>query len=1078
MTRRTIRSLAAAFAVAFLLAAPGAAQDGDTRLLRFPHIHGDQVVFTYAGDLYTAGLDGGAVRRLTSHPGLEMFARYSPDGRWIAFSGEYAGTRQIYLIPATGGEPKQLTFHPDVGPMAPRGGYDHLVVDWTPDGSKILIRAARTPFGDRVGRYFLVDPFNGGLEQALEIPEGATGATFDPTGTRLAYNIKSREWRHWKRYEGGRKQDVWIYDLANRASQQVTNYTGTDNFPLWIGDDIYFTSDRGADRILNLWKHETGTGRVTQVTNHTEFDVLWPSRGAGGIVYQSGGWLWHFDPATVRSRRLSIAIPGDRPHTTPRWMGVSDRIESFDLSPSGNRALFGARGEIFTVPAEHGNIRNLTGTAAERERNVAWSPDGRSIAYLSDASGSYELYTRPADGSGSPRQLTNGGDSWIYAPVWSPDSRWIAWSDQRNRIRAVDVAAGTIREVDQTATGRLTDFSWSPDSRWIAFSKRSQNTMNALWLYSFAQDRATHVTGDMTDDASPVFDPKGRYLYFVSARDFNYGNRGFDSRIYVATLRADDPHPFPHRSDEEPGATPGRAGGDGEAASSDRLPLRIDLAGLENRVVALPGLRPGRYTGLTATDNGLLYMSGGTLSLFELESRESKTVLERVRDYVTTPDRKKLLYAAADGYGIVDVRPGQKTGDGLDLTGMQLRIDPKVEWPQIYHDAWLIMRDWFYDPGLHGVDWPAMYRKYRPLVDHVAHRADLDFIIAEMIGELNVGHAYVNASPEQPGAERVPGGLLGAEFEPAGALYRIANIFPGENWHEEFRSPLTEPGVRVEVGDYLVAIDGQPVTTADNPYRFLENKADRIVQVTVSDRADGRNPRTYDVRPVATELGLRYKEWVRRNAALVDRLSNGRIGYIHLPNTAVPGHRSLFEGFRPLHDKDALIIDDRYNGGGFIPEEMALMLDRPLLNFWSRRHLDLYSQPAVVHTGPKAVLINGQSSSGGDAFPHYFRQLGMGPLIGERTWGGLVGISGNPGFVDGGSIAVPAFGFVDRDGNWAVEGEGVSPDIEVLDRPEQIAAGREPMIEAAVEYLLRELQNPQYQRPATPVGPQRGHPGS
>jgi tricorn protease len=1075
MTRRTIRSLAAAFAAALVFSAAGSAQDGDTRLLRFPHIHGDQVVFTFAGDLYTSRLDGAGVTRLTSHPGLEIFPRFSPDGRWIVFSGEYAGTRQAYLIAATGGEPRQLTFYPDAGDLTPRGGYDHLVVDWTPDGSKVLIRAARTPFGNRVGRYYLVDPFNGGLEQALEIPEGATGATFDRTGTRLAYNIKSREWRHWKRYEGGRAQDVWIYDLANRASQRITEFAGTDNNPVWVGDAVYFTSDRGENRKLNLWKYDTGSGRITQVTRHDEFDVLWPSRGAGGIVYESGGWIWHLDPATDQTRRLSITVPGDRPHTTPRWAEVSNRIESFDLAPSGKRAVFGARGEIFTVPAEHGNIRNLSGTPSERERNVAWSPDGASIAYLSDATGAYELYVRPADGTGAPRQLTRGGESWINEPLWSPDSRWIAWSDQRNRVRAVEVASARIREVDQTGANRMTDFSWAPDSRWIAYSKRSPNTMSGVWLYSFDQDRTTRVTGDMTDDWSPVFDPKGRYLYFVSARDFNYGNRGFDSRIYVATLRADDAHPFPPRSDEEPAAVPARAERAEEA--SDRLPLRIDLAGLEDRMVPLPGVRPGSYRALTATDDGLLYMSGATLSLFELGSRESKTVLERIQAYTVTPDRKKLLYRSGQDYGIVDARPGQRTDKNLSLAGMQMRIDPRIEWPQVYHDAWLIMRDWFYDPGLHGVDWPAMYEKYRPLVDHVAHRADLDFIIAELIAELNVGHAYVNSSPEQPGADRVQVGLLGAEFEPAGERYRIANIFAGENWHEELRSPLTEPGVRVSVGDYLVAIDGEPVTTADNPYRFLENKVDRVVQVTVSDRADGRNPRTYDVNPIRSELGLRYKEWVDRNAALVDSLSNGRIGYIHLPNTGVPGHRALFEGFRPQHDKEALILDDRYNGGGFIPEEMALMLDRPLLNYWSRRHLDLYSQPAVVHTGPKAMLINGQASSGGDAIPYYFRQLGLGPLIGERTWGGLVGISGNPGFVDGGSINVPTFGFVDAEGNWAVEAEGVAPDVEVLDRPELIAGGREPMIEAAVEYLLRELARPQYQRPRTPVGPQRGHPG-
>ncbi|MFW5947126.1 MAG: S41 family peptidase [Gemmatimonadota bacterium] len=1077
MIRRTFLA-AVAFAAAslFLTATPTlSAQDG-TRLLRFPHIHGDRVVFTYAGDLYTASLDGGQATRLTSHEGLEIFAKFSPDGRWIAFSGEYAGTRQVYVIPSSGGEPRQLTYYPDVGAMPPRGGYDHLVLDWTPDGSKILVRANRTPFGERVGRYYLVDPFNGGLEVPLEIPEGASGATYDPTGTQLAYNIKSREWRHWKRYRGGRQQDVWLYDLEASSSRRITEFTGTDNFPLWVDDAIYFTSDRGPEQKLNLWRYDLDTGAMGQVTHHDTFDVLWPGRGRGGIVYQSGGWIWHLDPATDETRRLAITVTGDRPHTLPYWTGVADRIESFDLSPSGSRALFGARGEIFTVPAEHGNTRNLSGTPGERERSVAWSPDGRWIAYLSDASGAYELYVRPA-GGGPARQLTADGDSWIYEPRWSPDSEWIAWSDQRNRIRAVAVATGTVREVARSETDRLNDFSWAPDSRWIAFSMNGPDGMSSVRLYSFDRDRATQVTSDMTDEREPVFDPGGRYLYFVSDRDFDYGDRGFDARIFAATLRADAPHPFPPRSDEEPagGGTPEDARQPAAAPSSD-APLEIDLDGLGDRVVALPGVEPGSYSDLRATADGLLYVSDGTLHLYSLAERKPETVIDGIRGYAVTPDRSKLLYAAGDDYGIVDVRPGQSTGDGLDLSELELRIDPRVEWAQIFHDAWLITRDWFYDPGMHGVDWRAMYEKYRPLVDHVAHRADLDFLLAELVAELNVGHTYVNSPPGLPGPDRVPVGLLGAELEPDGDRYRIANIFPGENWHEEFRSPLTEPGIGVEEGDYLIAIDGEPVTTADNPYGFLVNKADRIVTVTVSDRPDGRDARSYDVRPVESEAGLRYQEWVAENAALVDSLSDGRIGYTHLPNTAVPGHRELYEGFPPLHRKDALIIDDRYNGGGFIPEEMALMLDRPLLNYWARRNLELYSQPGVVHTGPKAVLINGQASSGGDAFPYYFQQLGLGPLIGERTWGGLVGISGNPGFVDGGSINVPAFAFVDTDGEWAVEGVGVDPDIEVLDRPEEIAAGREPIIERAVQYLLQELEKPQYRRPEKPEGPDRGHP--
>ena len=1105
----SLRASMAALMAVILLAWSGAAgAQEETRLLRFPHIHGNTVVFTYAGDLYTSSLSGGEARRLTSHQGLEMFARFSPDGQWIAFSGEYSGTRQVYVIPSSGGTPRQLTFYPDVGPMAPRGGYDNLVLDWTPDGSKILVRMARTPWGERVGKYYLVDPVNGGLEVALEIPEGATGATYDPTGTKLAFNIKSREWRHWKRYRAGRAQDVWIYDLANHTSQQVTAQLTTDNFPMWVGDEVYFVSDRDENEKLNIWVYDTRSGAASQVTRFTEFDVMWPSRGEGGIVFENGGYLYHLDPATKQSRRLSIRVTGDRPHTTSYFKNVAGNVESFAISPSGNRAVFGARGEVFSVPAKDGNIRNLSRTPAHRERGVVWSPDGKWISFFSDASGNYDLYVMPADGSAEPTRLVTGEAIWMDGVQWSPDSRWIAWSDNMNRLRAMEVGPRRVVDIDQTGMGALNDFSWSADSRWIAYAKNDVNTMSAVWLYSFESGQMTRVTDDMTSEFGPAFDPKGRFLYFVSARDFSYsqGSGSFQSRIYVATLRADHGHPFPPKSDEEPavtggagggataGAAAGRAGvgqgggagsaGGGQAAGSGPTapePLQIDLEGLGQRIMPLPGLSSGSYGGLVPVDDGLLYFSGGSLHKYTLDSRETAEIIARVTGLSFTPDRRKVLYRAGQSdFGIVDVRPGQRNDAGrLDLKGMELQIDPRVEWAQIYNDAWLIMRDWFYDPDMHGVDWEGMRDRYRPLVEHVAHRVDLDYIITELIGELNVGHAYLNASSEMPRVDRVNVALLGAEFEPDGRHYRIAHIFQGENWHEAYRSPLTEPGIGVKVGDYLMAIDGDEVTTADNPFSFLVGKAERTIEVTVNDRPRQEGARTYTVRPITSELGLRYKEWVRRNAELVDSLSGGRIGYVHLPDTGVPGHRALYEGWRPLHLKEALILDDRYNGGGFIPEQMAFMVGAPLLNFWARRHLDLYSQPAVVHTGPKALLINGQASSGGDAFPYYFRALGLGPIIGERTWGGLVGISGNPSFVDGGGVVVPRFAFVDAEGNWAVEAEGVAPDpgFEMVDRPEDIAFGRERMIERAVEYLLQELEKPQYQRPDKPAGPIRA-PGS
>ncbi len=1033
------------------------------------------MVFTYAGDLYVAPSAGGQATRLTSHEGMEIFARFSPDGNRIAFSGEYAGTRQVYVIPAAGGEPKQLTFYPDVGAMPPRGGYDHLPLDWTPDGEHIMVRTNRTPFGERVGRYYLVDP-DGGLEVPLEIPEGATGATYDASGDRLVYNIKSREWRHWKRYRGGRQQDLWIYYLANSSSRRLTDFEGTDNFPLWVGDVIYFTSDRGEAQKLNLWAYDLGTDQVRQVTRFTEYDVLWPTRGQGGIVFQNGGYIHHLDPATGRTRKIDITVPGDRPYTSPYYRDVSDQIESFDVSPTARRVLFTARGELWTAPKEHGNIRNLSQTPGIREREGTWSPDGKWFAYLSDATGDYELYVRAADGSGEPRQLTRGGEAWIYGMEWSPDSERIAFADNLLRLRAVDVESGRVTEVARSTKNQLNDYAWSPDSEWIAYTDVNEAFMSSIHLYSFEGGRSVQVTGDMTDESSPAFDRKGRYLYFTSARDFDYGNEGFRSRIYLTTLSADAGDPFPPRSDEEPAATGEMAAeesGGGQESMADEG-MRVDLDGIADRVTVLPGLSPGSYRGLVGLEDGLLYFSGGGVQKYSLESRDAQTIISGIQAYALTPDASQMAYRTRGGYGIVPLRPGQNNESGrLDLDGMEMRIDPKVEWMQIYHDAWLIMRDWFYDPDMHGVDWDAMYDRYEPMARAVTYRPDLDHVIAELIAEVNVGHAYVNSSPEAPSVERVGSGLLGAEFTADGDRYRISRIFPGENWHEEFRSPLTQPGIDIREGDYLIAIDGEEVTTDDNPYAFLVNKADRIVLVTVNDRPRTAGARTYEVDPVSSELGLRYQAWVKENERIVTELSGGRIGYIHLPNTSIPGHRELYEGFQPLHMKDALILDDRYNGGGFIPEGMAFMVGNRLLNYWARRHMDLYSQPFVVHLGPKAVLINGQSSSGGDAFPYYFKELDQGPLIGERTWGGLVGISGNPGFVDGSSIAVPQFAFVDSEGRWSVEGTGVSPDIEVLDRPEEIAAGREPMIERAVQYLLQELQKPRYQRPEAPPGPVR-----
>ena len=1056
-----------------------------TRLLRQPDIHGDRIAFVYAGDIWVVGTAGGLARRLTSHEGLELYPKFSPDGRWIAFSGEYDGTRQVYVIPVEGGVPRQLTWYNDVGPMPPRGGTDYRVYGWTPDGAEVVFRANRLPWGVRLGRPYRV-PVEGGLETPLAIPESG-GADLSPDGTKVAFTPKDREFRTWKRYRGGRAQDVWIYDLAADTAWQVTDTPATDNQPVWVGDTVYFTSDR--DWKLNLWVVDPAGGPARKVTFHEEYDVLWPSGGPGGVVYENGGWIWRFDPARGESARVPIRVAGDLPYARPVEKDASKFIEASEISPTGARALFAARGDLFTVPAEHGPIRNLTRSPGVREMAPAWSPDGRWIAYLSDRSGEYEIWIRARDGSGDERRITTDGDIWKFPPVWSPDSRRLAFGDKRQRLRVVDVESGRVTEVDRSGRNDIRDYAWSPDSRWLAYGKTAETRLAQIWVWSAESGGTVPLTDPMVASFSPVFDPEGRYLYFLSNRDMNLTFSGWEStfvytgptRVYAATLNGDVPLPFAPRSDEEsPGAARDGDDGGGEAGEerggASRAPteVRIDADGFETRVVAIPG-PSGGYRGLAATPDGPVYVHAPAgdagagarpaLKRYRLDERKEETILEAAGAVRLSADGKKVLFSANGSWEIAELKPGIEPGaKKLDLSGMRVTVDPKAEWAQMYSDAWRILRDWFYDPGLHGVDWEGMRERYGALVPHVAHRADLDYLLGELGGELNAGHVYVQ-SGDEPRVERRDHGLLGAELEDDGSgRYRIAKVFRGENWHGDFRSPLTEAGARVEPGEYLLAVDGVEVTTAGNPYRALAGKAGELVVLRVGPRPDGRDAREIRVRPVSRETNLRYLDWVEDRRRRVAEASDGRIGYIHLPNTAVEGNRELFRNFYPQTDVEALILDDRYNGGGFIPVEMIELLDRPVLSYWARRGIEPSRSPGFVHTGPKAMLINGLAASGGDALPYYFRKRELGPLIGTRTWGGLIGLSGTPSLVDGGSVETPTFRFFDE-GEWRVENEGVAPDIEVVDRPDHVARGGDPSLETAIDVLLRELER----RPPAPV---------
>lgn len=1066
-----------------------AAADSPSRLLRFPDIHRDQVVFVHAGDLYRASAAGGDAVRLTSHEGQELYPKFSPDGRRIAFSAEYNGTRQVYVMPAAGGEPRQLTWYNDVGPMPPRGGTDYRVLDWTPDGRHILVRANRVPTGERDGRPYLV-PADGGMETPLAIPETG-GGTLSPDGTKFVYTPIDRDFRSWKRYRGGRAQDVWIYDLAANASQRLTEHRATDHQPMWICDTVYFVSDR--DYTLNLYAMpaDGGEADIRRVTGFDDFDVLWPSTGPGpdgrdAIVFEKGGAIWRFDPARGESVEIPIRILGDFPEARPRWIEPAKFIESYDLSPGGERAVFGARGEVFTLPAEHGEPRNVSRTPDAREHSVAWSPDGRWIAYLSDASGEYEIYIRAQDGSGTPRRLTTDGDVWRFPPKWSPDSKWLAYADKKQRLRLVAVDGGRTVEVDCGENEDLTTYTWSPDSRFLAYVKTGASRNPSIWVYALENGRIDQLTPDESGESDPVFDPEGRWLYFTSNRDFNLSFSAFEfnylytnaTRLYAAPLAADGPALFRPKSDEvEPDASgPDEKKDkrkDGNAARPPRV--RIDVAGFNDRVVALKA-PAGSYSGLAATAKGVFYAAralgagpdGGsaTLRFIETEGDKPEDVAAGITGYALSADGRKLLIRKGEDFFIVDAKPDAKLSEGkLKLEGWELRIEPRREWRQLFVDGWRILRDWFYDPGMHGQDWSAIRAKYEPLLAHVNSRAELDYLFTEIAGEANAGHVYVE-SGDQAKVARKAGGLLGAEIAAhASGYFRIARIFPESAADTAARSPLAAPGVDVAEGEFILAVDGVSTREVENFYALLENKAGRVVTLSVNARPAETGARRVRVQTVASEQALRYADWVARNRALVERLSGGRIGYIHVPNTSTEGNRELFRGLIAYGHLDALIIDDRYNGGGFIPDRMIEWLSREPLNYWVRRGLEPNPTPLLHHQGPKAMLINGLSSSGGDALPYYFRKLGLGPLIGTRTWGGLIGISGNPRLADNGAILAATFRFLDTEGNWAVENEGVAPDIEVIDRPELIAAGRDPSIEKAVDVLLSELKS----RPPAPI---------
>ncbi len=1070
------------FTMAMMLNANAA---NDSRLLRFPDINGDLVAFVYAGDIWTVDAGGGDAHRLTSHKGLELFPKISPDGKWIAFSAQYGGNRQVFVMPSEGGEPRQLTWYNPVGMMPPRGGFDNVVLDWTPDSKNILFRSNRTEFGQRNGKYFTV-PLEGGMEKPLQIVNGGM-AVFSPDAEKICFTPVDREFRTWKRYKGGRATELWIYDLQKNVSEKITGFAGSDQWPVWEGNNIFFASDR--DLRLNIYRYNTQTKETEQITHFSGYDVMWPSGQNGQLVFENGGFLYKTDMKTGKTEKITVNIHFDNPHRLSYIKNVRKNIHSYAVSPAGNRALFDARGDIFSVPAENGMTHNLTKTQGVREIYPSWSPDGKYIAYYSDATGEYEIYLLENKKNAVPRQITHGSSAWKYDSEWSPDSKYLLYSDRTLNLKLLDVETQKVQVVTRAAETEIRDYSFSPDSRWIVYSKEAANGQTAVWVYNMGKEENYQLTGNEFNDYAPVFSACGDFIFFLSNRDFNLDFSSFEfnyiynraTRIYAMTLKADGPKLYKDKNDVVPvkDSTSGEDAPSGEKAPPNEeeekeVTVTIDFDGIAGRIEALPG-KAGNYRNLSAVKGGLLYISGGKLHKYSIQEEKSTKILDGVAQALVSADGKKVLYRSGKNYGITEIKPGLQPAAGqLDLSDMEMKIDPVKEWNQIYTDGWRIFRDYFYVENLHEVNWKSVRKNYSKLLPYLGHRADLDYILSEMVSEANTGHAYVNYGDFET-VDRVENGLLGARFEadPDAGRYRIIEIFEGENWNKERRSPLTEVGVDVNEGDYLISINGEEIPAGENIYQYLENSAGEMLEITVSSRPDGSDPRTSFVKPVPGELELLYLHWVKERRQMVDKLSGGRIGYIHVPNTSFEGNRELFRGMYAYHNKEALIIDDRYNGGGFIPDVMTELLDRKTLSYWKRGGLDPMRTPGIAHDGPKVMLINGYSSSGGDAFPYYFRKKGLGKLIGTRTWGGLVGISGNASLVDGGSISVPQFGVYDEQGEYIIEGIGVYPDIRVVDRPEALAKGEDPSLKKAVEVLLKQLEENPVPKVDTPSPPDR-----
>jgi len=1069
-----------------LLVAPTTAL-AQTRLLRFPAISGERIAFTYGSDIWTAPVAGGVATRVTAHPGVEIFPRFSPDGKWIAFTGQYDGDEQVYVVPATGGEPKQLTYYPASGPLTPRWGWDNQVYGWTNDGSKVIYRSGRDSWTTGQTKLFTV-PVGGGPSEPLPMPESGAG-DFSPDGTQIVYSPLYRDFRPEKRYGGGTANDLFIFDLASNSARRVISDVRSDRDPIWIGGTIYFTSDRNGT--FNLYGYDVAQGTTRPLTQSRVWDVRWPSgdRATGRIVYELNGEIQLLDTRTGQSRAVSITVPDDGLWKRPSRVSAAGQLEDYALSPKGERALFTARGDIFTAPIEAGPTRNLTRSSGAHDKAAAWSPDGRRIAFLSDRTGEEELYVVDQAG-GEPEQLTRNGTGMRFGPTWSPDGRQIAFSDQTGKVWVLDLGDRRLTQAGATDRGVIRDFVWSPRGGYLAWSQPTASGQSQVRIWS-PKDRQAHaVTDPMWNATNPAWDPAGDHLFYLGDRDyqpqistaeFNFATIR-TTGIYAVALRRSVKHPFPPKSDEvtvDSAASPAQP----QAQQAGDL---VEFAGLADRVTRVP-VEADNIGDLNATKGHLLYtiraapMYGRgpdrptVLKVYSLKDRKATTLVDDMSGYTLSADGAKALVRSGASYALYDATPsGASSKKPVATSGLMVDRVPVEEWTQIFHEVWRRYRDFFYVENMHGFDWPAIGKRYEALLPHVAHRSDLNYVIQEMISELTVQHAYVEGGDFTIPA-RTPVALPGARWalEPASGRYRITKIYRGQNEEPTYRSPLTEVGVEVAVGDYLLAVDGVALRADEDPYRLFRGKADRPVQLTVNGRPTMDGARTVTFNPITSESNLAYLDWTQANRDRVSQLSGGRVGYLHLPDMGGPGIREFIKWYYGQLDKEGLVVDVRANGGGNVSRMIIERLRRKLLgvNYGRVGSREGNPYPDGVFLGPMAAVLDERSSSDGDIFPYMFREAGLGPLIGRRSWGGVVGINNTGPLIDGGTIYVPLSGLASAKGQWVIEGYGVDPDIEVENDVAAVLAGKDPQLERAVAEVMKQLQGRSVGLPPMPPAP-------